>query len=365
MTSFDFLTDKANLLHTRWADSRDAAPRRDSAVVALERFAFTANNLTYAKLGEALRYWEYFPASPPWGRTPVWGIGTVTKSLTGGLVEGERVYGFFPISERIVLSPDSGDGDRFVDATPHRSKLPPTYNEYVRIDRDRDYDPAFADAHLVLRPLFSLGFFLAAWLDEHEYFGGRRVIVSSASSKTAAALAEQLQGKVERVGLTDSPRRQFVVDGGRFERVVDYCDLETDDCLDGSQTVFVDIAGDPAIRRAIHERLGATLVRSISVGATRGGIAPRSFEVEDDLPGPKPQPFFAPNHILHLRERWGADVLRDRVTASLAEFMRRSASSFQFEVFGGKSAITRVYDAVARGAGPTNAAAILTDPGRD
>lgn len=36
------------------------------ALLAVGEFALTANNVTYAALGDALRYWEFFPAGEGW-----------------------------------------------------------------------------------------------------------------------------------------------------------------------------------------------------------------------------------------------------------------------------------------------------------
>ncbi len=41
------------------------------ALLAVGEFALTANNVTYAALGDALRYWEFFPAGEGLGIVPV------------------------------------------------------------------------------------------------------------------------------------------------------------------------------------------------------------------------------------------------------------------------------------------------------
>ena len=59
--------------------------------------------------------------------------------------------------------------------------------------------------------LFILGFFLARWLEEKAFFGAERVIVSSASSKAAAALAHELGRRAETIGLTSAHNLSAVV----------------------------------------------------------------------------------------------------------------------------------------------------------
>jgi hypothetical protein len=146
---------------------------------------------------------------------------------------------------------------------------------------------------------------------------------------------------VERIGLTSSVRRKLVEHGDRFERVIAYGELDDESHLTESPAIFIDIAGDPEIRGAVHRRLGSMLVRSIRVGATRGGPEAREFGAADDLPGPK--------HILRMHERWGRAVLRDRVSASLSAFLRDSVSWLRYEIVAGKTEIANAYGALARG----------------
>ena len=41
----------------------------------VDRFALTANNITYAVMGNQLKYWSLFPAPSGFGIVPVWGFG--------------------------------------------------------------------------------------------------------------------------------------------------------------------------------------------------------------------------------------------------------------------------------------------------
>lgn len=54
------------------------------ALLAVGEFALTANNVTYAALGDALRYWEFFPAGEGLGIVPVWGFAEVLASRCPG-----------------------------------------------------------------------------------------------------------------------------------------------------------------------------------------------------------------------------------------------------------------------------------------
>ena len=71
----------------------------------VDRFAFTANNISYAKAGDMLRYWDFFPAANGLGRIPVMGFGDVIASRHPDVQEGQRVFGFFPMSRHLVIEP--------------------------------------------------------------------------------------------------------------------------------------------------------------------------------------------------------------------------------------------------------------------
>src|SRR5436190_4799435 len=95
-------------------------PDQGSALLHVERFALTANNVTYAAFGAAMRYWDFFPASEEgWGRVPVWGFADVEQSDVPGVAAGRRVYGYFPMGSHLVVTPDRVTANGFVDASPH------------------------------------------------------------------------------------------------------------------------------------------------------------------------------------------------------------------------------------------------------
>lgn len=71
------------------------------------------------------------------------------------------------------------------------------------------------------------------------------------------------------------------------------------------------MAGDGAVRQAVHSHLGDELVHSMAVGVTHwedlgagGG---------EELPGPAPKFFFAPDRVSKRAEDWGRAGLEARV----------------------------------------------------
>src|ERR1700761_5317424 len=83
MEATDFIVARQDLHDGKFIETKlpdaDALPD-EALLVKVESFAFTANNITYATLGDQLKYWQLFPASPGFGNVPVWGFGEVVAS---------------------------------------------------------------------------------------------------------------------------------------------------------------------------------------------------------------------------------------------------------------------------------------------
>ena len=94
-------------------------------------------------------------------------------------------------------------------------------------------------------------------------------------------------------GLTSPGNVDLVRSTGHYDRVVAY---EAIDTLPVEDAVYVDFAGDTAIRAAVHGLYGDRLAHSALVGGTHWD---QTAAVE--VPGPAPVFFFAPDH-------WGADT---------------------------------------------------------
>src|SRR5262245_1427120 len=110
-----------DLRQVRVVERPDPEPADGEVVLAVERFGFTSNNVTYAVLGDFLRYWEFFPREEGWGQIPVWGFGEVVASASGELDVGARLFGYFPMSTHTTMTPANADETGVGDATEHRS----------------------------------------------------------------------------------------------------------------------------------------------------------------------------------------------------------------------------------------------------
>ncbi|HCK4366091.1 TPA: DUF2855 family protein [Pseudomonas aeruginosa] len=321
------------------------------ALLAVGEFALTANNVTYAALGDALRYWEFFPAGEGLGIVPVWGFAEVLASRCPGVEPGERFYGYYPMASHLLVAPAQVRGSGFVDASEHRRNLPSVYNQYLRCSSDPLYRASDEALQMLLRPLFTTSFLLDDFLAEHAFFGATDLLLSSASSKTAIGLAFLLQrNRAQRgqdyriVGLTSAGNRAFVEGLGCYDEVLAYDRL---DALDASgDALSVDFAGNGALLGQLHQRLGDRLRYSCLVGAAhwdqRGGL-PKA------LPGPTPKLFFAPAQAeKHLKD-WGGAAFQARLAEVWGEFSAFVGGWIQVRRGVGGSEVLEVYQDLLAG----------------
>src|ERR1700753_2807730 len=120
---WDLLVDRADLTHTSLVDVAPPAPGPGQVVLAVDRVGMTANNVTYAVFGDAMHYWDFFPAPPGQGRVPLWGFAEVAASRHPDVGEGTRLYGSLPTSSHLVVEPAKVDAKGFRDASAHRQHL--------------------------------------------------------------------------------------------------------------------------------------------------------------------------------------------------------------------------------------------------
>jgi len=118
-------------------------------------------------------------------------------------------------------------------------------------------------------------------------------VISSASSKTAIIAAYLLAKRegIETVGLTSAGNREFVGGLDVYDSVHLYGDVAQ---LPGDRAVYVDIAGEGAVRTDVHARYGDRLAHSAAVGMTHWT---QMTQGAAQLEGPSPVFFFAPDRI--------------------------------------------------------------------
>jgi hypothetical protein len=190
MQATRLLTRKNALQHSRIETLAFAPVGAGEALLAISRVALTTNNITYAAFGEAMQYWDFFPtAQAEWGHMPVWGFADVIASTVPGIEAGERFYGYFPIASHLRVQPVRVTARGFYDGAAHRQPLTSAYNQYTRCSQDPVYRAEDECLQMLLRPLFITSFMLADFLRDNAFFGAKRLLLSSASSKTAYGTA--------------------------------------------------------------------------------------------------------------------------------------------------------------------------------
>src|SRR6478609_6583184 len=106
----DFLVKRDELRQSRIAAGDPPELEAGQALLRVKNFGLTANNVTYAVMGEAMSYWDFFPAEEGWGRVPMWGFAEVERSEAEGVEAGTRLYGYLPPSSHLLVTPVSADG---------------------------------------------------------------------------------------------------------------------------------------------------------------------------------------------------------------------------------------------------------------
>jgi hypothetical protein len=343
----DFLVKRDDLHETRIDESSEPPPVEDGqALLRVDRFGLTANNVTYAVFGDAMSYWRFFPGPEGWGRVPMWGFAEVETSRADGLSEGQRVYGYLPPSSWLVVTPGDVGEHGFTDASPHRAKLPGAYQGYTSVDGDPFYRQDTEDVQMLLRPLFFTSYLIDDQLADDGLTGRGPVLISSASSKTAigtAFLLAQRDG-AEIVGLTSERSTEFVEGLGIYSRTVTY---DAVDSLDARPATFVDIAGDAAVRQAVHSHFGDELAYSMVVGATHWEQMAAGAGLE--LAGPTPAFFFAPDRVVKRSKDWGGSGLQQRAADAWHPFCDWLGGWLEVQHGEGFEAVRDAYLAVLDG----------------
>lgn len=336
----DFELNRKDLHDSRFVAGDPPSPADGEALLRVESFGLTSNNITYAVFGEAMSYWAFFPASDPgWGHLNVWGYAHVEKSRHPDLAEGTRVYGYLPCASHLLVVPDRIDTKGFVDAAPHRRSLPSAYQGYRDVETDPVYSVDLEAEHILFFPLFFTSYLIDDFLADEDFFGARTIVISSASSKTAIIAAYLLARRegIEVVGLTSAANREFVESLNVYDTVALYDDVAR---LPGTRAVYVDISGDGAIRTAIHAHYGDRLAHSAAVGVTHWT---QMTQGSAGLEGPSPVFFFAPDRIKKRGADWGTAQLDRNVAEAWVPFARWALEWLRVESVSTEDEIQRAY----------------------
>ena len=312
-------------------------------LLEIDRFALTANNISYVMAGDMRGDGNVFPTDEGWGRVPAMGYAPVVASAHEEVAVGERLWGVYPMGGHLKVQAGKVSEAGFSDVSPHRKDLAPVYARFDRqppgVDSHRE------DLNMLLRGLFMTSWLVEDFIFDGDQYGADQYLITSASSKTSIALAFAVKerGMAQSVGLTSPGNIEFVQGLGCYDRVIAYDDVAT---LDASRaSVVVDMAGSHSAVASIHNHFRDQLKYSCLIGATHhkeGGDS-------SGLPGAEPIFFFAPSQIEKRVQDWGPTVLFERIGGALVRFQDFVDSQINVVRRGGPHCLAKIYGKVLEG----------------
>lgn len=346
----EFQTNKKDITQSRLIQDSVNTVGDSEVLVEIDRFAFTANNITYAAMGDPLQYWQFFPPqgedAKKWGIIPVWGFADVIESNNTELPVGERLFGYFPPADNLVMKPTKITPMGLSDGSAHRAQLPPTYNMYQRVNQEPNYDKANDNQRMLLFVLHMASFCLYDLLKSNDWFGAEQVVIISASSKTSTGLAYGLMDDKDAphiIGLTSDHHLDFVNSIDAYDSVLSYDTLEQIDAT--KPTVIVDMSANADLLSQLHTHLGDNMRYTSNVGLTHWDEARGA----DGIIKERSHQFFAPSHIQQRMEEWGIDEFNKRSMSYIMQSVAKTTPWLKIKELNGLSGLSEVYQDVCDG----------------
>jgi hypothetical protein len=312
-------------------------------LLKVDKFAFTSNNITYAIIGDRMGYWKFFPTNEGQGIIPVWGFATVEASNHPDIHPGQRFYGYYPMSSHLLVTAGKVTEHGFIDVSTHRQGLAPVYNSYVDVTQDLLYHPEKEGLQGLYAPLFQTSFLIDDLLAEQSFYGASNIVLTSASSKTAQALAfllalrkKQDNLSINVIGLTSARNTSFVTQLGWYDQVLTYDKINE---LDAQQKhVVVDFAGNHQNQYQLQTYLQDQLAYNCLVGLTDW----QHLKGEQALPKPG-EFFFAPTQMQKLVKDLGLIELKKKVAKVWHQFTDDVKPHIGIDQHQGSEALTALY----------------------
>jgi hypothetical protein len=330
-------------------------------LVKIEKFAYTANNITYAVAADMIGYWQFFPPvgknTNGWGVIPVWGFAKVVASKTNDIPVGDRLFGYFPPAKHLKMKPINTNEKRFVDGSDHRSKLPAGYNLYRRVNHEKNYSQEFDRERMLLFPLHLTSFCLWDALKAKNWHGAKQILILSASSKTSTGLGYAFKADKDSptvIGVTSNKNLEIVKGLDIYDQCIAY---EAVTSIDASiPAVIVDMSGNAKILATLHIHLGDQMKFTSNVGLTHwANTKPQEGIITD-----RSEFFFAPSHIQKRMKEWGSEGFDQRTSAFLADTAAKTKTWLKFKQLNGLTELAEIHPMVCIGALPPDEGLIVT-----
>jgi len=348
--ALDF-TVKKDDLHTSQFVEKTYADELASGQVLLEieKISFTSNNITYGVVGAQMNYWAFFPTQEGYGIIPAWGFGRVIHSNHPDVQVGQRFYGYYPMGTHLLVSLDKVSSRGFMDKSEHRLALPPVYNFYANTETDQSFSPDTEALVSIFRPLFVTSFLIDAFLADQNFYGATQILLTSASSKTAQALAFLLAQRkkeeglnIKLIGLTSSKNVDFIESLGWYDQAIRYEDISQLDTQ--KKSIIVDFAGNHSLQFSLQTLLADKLVYNCLVGL----VDWQNRRGEKPLPK-RGELFFAPTHAGKRQKEWGPELLQQKIASAWLAFIGAIQSSISIKAYAGRESLQQLYGDMLNG----------------
>ena len=353
----EFQVQKSNFSQTKIVSTEKPEIGAGETLLKIDHFGFTANNVTYAVAGDTLKYWNFFPASgnessdTEMGIIPVWGFADVVESNADELPVGDRLFGYFPPAEYLIIEPDNVKSHSVVDNSEHRRELPPLYNRYQRVLSDPSYNPKLDAARMLLGPLQLTSYCLWDAMQDNDWYGAKQVIVASASSKTSLGLAIALSdddNAPKSIGLTSANNKAFVESLGYYDQVIAYEDVEVELGDAATPTVIVDMSGNLGLIATLHGYFGDAMQKTLKVGLTHWDELNNS-DAKQNINNERSEFFFAPGHVQKRYKDWGPGEFDKRSRGFMQKAATETMAWMDINLLDGLTELEGIYDDVCNG----------------
>ncbi len=319
-------------------------------LLKIDRFAVTANNITYAVAGDRLGYWQFFPptggATEDWGMMPVWGFADVVESNIDDVPVGDRLFGYFPPATYLKISPVNVTAARLIDGAEHRSALPAPYNSYSRVNAEPGYNRDMDNERMLLWPLFITSFCLWDALRDKNWYGAEQVVIVSASSKTSIGLAYALAADAtapRAIAITSTRNLELVNSLDLHRQSVTYESLKDIDA--GVPTTIVDMSGNGEVLGRLHTHLGDNMTHCVNVGLTHWDETHKGEGIIRE----RSEFFFAPSHIQQRVKDWGPQEFAEKTSAFMQETTLKSRDWLKLKRLDGLHGLADIYEQICEG----------------
>ncbi|MDN5213031.1 DUF2855 family protein [Fulvivirgaceae bacterium BMA12] len=321
----------------------------NQVLLEIDKFSFTSNNITYGVVGEKMNYWKFFPTQSGYGIIPAWGLANVVVSNHPYVQVGQRFYGYYPMSSHLLVTINNVSSKGFVDNAKHRQALPPIYNFYTNTEQDPTFTLETEKLISIFRPLFITSFLIDDYLAEQNFYNTSQILITSASSKTAQALACLLALRKKEnsldlnlLGLTSKKNIEFVRHLGWYDQIINYDSIAR---LNSNQKfVVIDFTGNHNIQFQLQKLLNNNLVYNCLVGI----VDWQNLKGENPLPK-KGEFFFAPTQAEKRQKEWGLAKFQQNIGVAWQQFIDAIQSTISIKEHIGAQGLEQLYSDMLNG----------------